>query len=121
MKYVYAFLALLALVVPASQAQVTPTTVLVSWVAPTKFVDGTPITAPITYQFYVGTSGKEVKSGTPVSGLALNIAVPPPGTQVCVQLTAIVNGVESDRTPEACAVMPYPQPTSPTVVTITIK
>lgn len=112
---------ILALLATAMVAQAATPTVTVSWVAPTANVDGTPIAGPITYQFYVGTSGKEVKSGQPVSGLTMNIAAPPPGQQVCVQLTAIVNGVESDKTSEACAVMPFPQPNGPTVVTIVIK
>lgn len=120
MKRVFAILALLAFGAPATEAQAAPT-VTVSWVAPTTDVNGVALTGPITYQFYVGTSGKEVKSGNPVSGLMMNIAAPAPGVQVCVQLTAIVNGIESDKTPETCTVMPFAQPNSPTVVTIVIK
>lgn len=121
MKLIYAFLALLMLGVPVSQAQAAPQ-VTVSWVAPSKFTDGTTIAGAITYQLYVGTSGKEAKFGNPVTAPPYVITpTPAAGTQVCVQITATVNATESDKTPEACTTVPYPAPSSPTVVTIVVK
>lgn len=121
MKLIYAFLALLMLGVPVSQAQAAPQ-VTVSWVAPAKFTDGTTITSAITYQLYVGASGKEAKFGNPVTAPPYVITpTPAAGTQVCVQITATVNATESDKTPEACTTVPYPAPSSPTVVTIVVK
>lgn len=121
MKFVYAFLALLMLVVPASQAQAT-SQVTVSWTAPTKNTDGSAISGAVTYQLYVGASGKEAKLGNPVTAPPYVITpTPAPGTTVCAQITAIANAVESDKTPEACTTIPYPTPNSPSVVTIVVK
>jgi len=122
MKLAFAFLALLILGVPASQAQAAAPQVTVSWVAPTKNEDGSAISGAITYQLYVGTSGKEAKFGNPVTAPPYVITpTPAAGTQVCVQITAMVGGVESAKTSEACATMPFPTPGSPTVVTIVVK
>ena len=115
------FIGLLALLASAAAFAAAPQ-ITVSWTAPTANTDGTAITGAITYQLYVGTSGKEAKFGNPVTSPPYIITpTPAPGSQVCVQVTAIANGVESDRTPEACTVVPFPVPGSPTVVTIVIK
>jgi len=130
MKYLKAFkLSLIGLVIIlvthfASAQGTTPPQFTITWVGPTNYIDGTPIgTAAITYQLYAGAgSGKEAKLGSPVTSPPYVITPSPsPGTNECVQITAIVNGVESAKSAEACATMPFPAPTSPTVVTITIK
>lgn len=114
---IFAVLAIVR-VVHAATPQLT-----VTWTAPSNYVDGTAIgTAAITYQLYAGASGKEVKLGNPVTSPPYVISpTPAPGVTECVQVTAIVNGVESAKTPEACGTIPYPAPNTPTVVTITIK
>lgn len=100
----------------------TPPTVTVAWVAPTLNTDGTSITGALTYQLYVGASGKEASFGKPVLASPTVITpTPAPGSSVCVQVTAIANGVESDRSAEACTTIPYPTPTFPTVITIVVK
>ena len=100
----------------------SPPTVTVAWVAPTQNTDGTAINGALTYQLYVGASGKETSFGSPVSASPFVITpTPAPGSNVCVQVTAIANGVESARSTEACTTIPYPTPNFPAVITIVIK
>lgn len=122
MKRILSILALLTFCAPVVQAQAATPVVTITWVAPTQNVDLTPITAPLTYQLYIGKSGAEVKSGSPLAATSFTLTPSPaPGTQVCVKVTAIANGVESAQSGEACATMPFPAPNSPTVVSIVIK
>lgn len=116
--WVYALVALLCW----SQVLAAGPSVNITWAAPTANADGTAITGALTYQLYSGASGAEVKTGTPVSASPYVLSAGlTPGKSICVQLTAIANGVESDKTPEACATVPFPKPKSPTTVTVTIK
>lgn len=116
------FFLISALFLTMAEAQGAPQ-FTVTWTAPTAYTDGTLIgTAAITYQLYSGASGAEVKLGNPVTSPPYVITpAPAPGKPLCVQVTAIVNGVESVKSAEACGTMPYPAPNSPTVITITIK
>jgi hypothetical protein len=99
-----------------------PSAFAVTWSAPLLMSDGTKIATPITYQVYLGPTGQEKVFGTPVSAPPYVIKpTPTPGVATCVQVTAIVGGVESARTPEACATVPLPPPNPPTSVTVTIK
>lgn len=102
----------------------TPPQANVSWNAPTTYVDGSPITStsPITYQLYIGSSGKEAKFGAPISNsTSMTVSsLPVSGTQWCAQVSAIVAGVESALSTEACTVVPFPTPNSPIVITIVI-
>lgn len=115
------FAVLLLALLPLAHA-VTPPQFTVSWTAPVNNTDGSVISGAITYQMYAGVGpGKEVKLGTPVSSPPYVITPVAPGTNECVQVTAIVNGVESAKSAEACSTMPLPSPNSPTIITITIR
>jgi len=93
----------------------------VTWSAPTQYTDGTAIAGAITYQVYAGPSGQEVKFGNPVTASPYVInPTPAPGTTLCVQVTATVAGIESDRPTEVCGTVPR-QPKGPATTTITIK
>ncbi len=94
---------------------------VVNWVKPTTFADGTPLTGTVTYQLYIGPSGKEVKFGNPVTSPPYSATSPAPGVNQCAQVTVIANGVESDRSAEACATIPYPKPAMVTSVTVSVK
>ncbi len=111
------------LLLGASVTEATAPQFTITWTAPKTNVDGTAISGAITYQVYAGVgSGKEVKIGTPVSAASYVLTpLPAPGSNECVQVTAIANGVESARSVEACATVPFPAPSSPTVITISIK
>jgi len=122
MKYLLLALFGAAFVLPPIVAAASPT-LTVTWTAPTKKEDGSLIAGTLTYQLYSGVSGKEVKLGVPVtaSPYIVTTGIPAPGQTLCFQVTAILNGVESVRTPEACVTIPYPRPVSPTQITVTVK
>jgi len=116
---VLAILALLAIVRVVHAATLPAFTI--TWSAPTQYTDGTTIAGPITYQVYAGASGQEVKLGNPVTASPYVInPTPAPGTTLCVQVTATVAGIESDRPTEVCGTVPR-QPKGPATTTITIK
>ena len=99
-----------------------PAQFIVTWSAPTQFVDGTTITTPILYRVYAGPSGKEVPLATPVTAPPfIVLPLPPAGTTECVQVTAEVNGVESARSPEICKGIPFPVPNPPSKVAADVK
>lgn len=87
----------------------------VGWDAPTLNTDGTAITAPLTYNVYSGAKGAEVLDQAAVIGLAANVAATP-GVEKCIEVTAVANGVESDRSAEVCTTKPFPKPLPPTNV-----
>lgn len=106
----------------AACAQAATPVVTVMWTPPTTFVDGTPIVGAITYQLYVGASGAETKFGNPVTAPPYVITpTPKSGVTTCGKVTAIVNGVESAQSVEACGTVPFPTSNSPTTIIITIK
>lgn len=111
-------LLLFLLAVTGSEAQTaTPQQFSITWTAPTANTDGTPISGPISYQLYAGAPGQEVKFGAPVTSPPYLInPVPAAGTTECVQITAIVAGVESAKTPEICAGIPALSPAPPSNV-----
>lgn len=117
-KTLFALLALLS--VTAAQAA-TPV-VTVTWTRSTTYTDSTPIVNPVTYQLYVGATGAEVAYKTPVASPPyVLVPTPAPGTQVCVQVTATVDAVESARSPEVCTVIPKATPAAPGAVKITVS
>lgn len=112
--------ALLAFGISVALAAALTTTV--TWTSPTTNTDGSAITGPITYQLYVGPKGAEVKYKTPVTSPPyVLVPTPPAGSQVCAEVTATVNAVESAPSAEVCANIPAPTPNPPTNVSITVK
>lgn len=114
--------ALMALTAGLVSAQAAaPSAFTITWIPPTQFVDGTILTGAVTYQMYVGVTGKEVAYKTPVTSPPY-VLVPTPaaGTSTCVQVTATVNGVESARSAEVCATVPFTAPNIPTAVAVTV-
>jgi len=123
MKFPFLLVSTLIILSMAFAAMAATPTLTVNWMAPTQNGDGTAITGAITYQLYVGPTGKEVKFGNPVTSppYVITTGIPAPGGTICVQVTATVNAIESARTPEACATIPYPRPGSPVQVSVTVK
>ena len=111
-RKIFAGLAGLSLIGAAVAATLTAT-----WTAPTTNTDGSPITAPLTYNVYSGASGAEVRtqSGLTVTTQALTAAA---GVKQCVQVTAVANDLESARTPEVCATPSFSVPNAPTGLTL---
>lgn len=117
-KIIFALLALLSTNVFSATAPI----VTVNWSRPTLNTDGSAITSPITYQLYVGTAGHEVIYKTPVTSPPyILVPTPAPGSQVCVQVTATADSVESAPSAEICKTLPKSTPNAPTAVTITIS
>lgn len=94
-----------------------------TWTAPSSFTDGTaiPSTDTITYNLYIGTSGKgsepTTATQTGITAITLTTSGYTAGESVCGEVTAIVNGVESGRSNEACKNFPN-QPNAPTNLTV---
>ena len=90
--------------------------VTVSWVAPTTYTDGTPLTGAITYNLYLmnqSTTTPYVTGITSTSSLRSGLSA---GTK-CYAVTAVVNGVESAQS-ESVAVMVTAAPSPPTGLTV---
>lgn len=87
-----------------------------AWTPPTANTDGSTIAAPITYNTYIGASGAEVLVGAGLTTASTTASVAA-GATACLQVTAVVNGVESARTTEVCKTEPFPTPNAPTNVT----
>lgn len=109
MKRLLPLLLLVPLVALAASAAVT-------WTAPTGYTDGTTIAAAdkITYNLYAGAKGAEVLLQSGLTAPPANIPAQP-GVEVCGEVTAVVNGVESDRSNEGCTTKPFPKPNAPTL------
>lgn len=88
-----------------------------TWAAPTLNTDGSAITDAITYNVYAGASGKEVLLKSGVTAPTLSVATTA-GTATCVQVTTVVDTVESARTPEVCVTSSFPTPDPPTTLTL---
>ena len=114
--------AVAALSACSSRAQTAVNPAVWSWTAPTTFADGTaiPSTDAITYNLYVGTAGKGSEATTPVqTGITATTVTTSgyaAGAVVCGEVTAVVNGVESARSNEACKTFPD-VPSPPTNLT----
>lgn len=109
---------LLSLLGAASLAG-TPSAVL-SWVAPTTFTDGSPLTGTVTYNVYQGPTGAETLTTTGVTALtwSANPASLTAGSSICWTVTAVVGGVESAPSNEVCK--SFPKVSSPPS-TLTVK
>lgn len=111
---------------PPSAPVATPSSLTASWVAPTTYVDTTPIADPtsITYNLYSALQGApKVQVASGIIGLVTMQTVTP-GTW-CYEITAVVASVESAHSPESCGVMasstPAPSaPGKPTVTSVTV-
>jgi hypothetical protein len=116
------FIALLAAAIPTAFAAGASGSVIWAWSAPTTYADGTalPSGTVITYNLYVGTAGPGSEAATPVqtgiSALTVTTTGYSPGQNVCAELTAVVNGLESVKSNEACKAFPNP-PGPPTGLT----
>lgn len=92
------------------------------WSAPTAFTDGTPIpsTDTITYNLYLG-SAPGAEAATPaqtgITALTATSTGFSAGQEVCGNLTAVVNGLESAHSNEACKTFPA-VPNPPTGLTV---
>ena len=101
-----------ALTACSIKAQTSSDTATFTWTAPTTFTDGTtiPTSDVITYDTFVGTAGKGSEPGGPTAaGLSVLTWIGSgyaPGTTVCGVVTAIVNGVMSSPSNEACKSFP---------------
>ena len=105
---------LLALLLPAAALAQSPKAVIagsdltLSWVAPTTYTDGTPITDPITYNLY--NNGVLIASGlTSPTSTRMALAVGNP----CYSATAVVDGVESVPSSPCYAVSVIAKPKTP--------
>ena len=120
-KLITGALAALAVVALAScsvRAQTSNNSATWSWTAPTTFTDGTaiPSTDAITYDIFVGTAGHGSETAATASGLTATTWTGSgykPGAVVCGTVTAIVNGVMSSPSNEACKTFPD-VPSAPT-------
>ena len=95
-----------------------PRTAKLTWVAPTKDVEGGDIIGPITYTVYAGVKGSaknEVVRG--LSAVTYTVAALPPG-ETCFEVTANTEGGESARSSEVCKTFPIPRPAAPSSVVV---
>lgn len=94
-----------------------------SWTAPADFTNGMaiPSSDTITYNVYIGTAGPGSEASTPVqtglTAVSVTTSGYAAGQTVCGQITAVVGGLESARSNEACKTFPVP-PDSPTGLTV---
>jgi len=114
MKHILSIVAALAAIPAFAQAANTAT---LTWVAPTTYVDGTPVTAVLTYNIYQGVQGAaKTKSPTPVSGLTTTISTGLLSkTTYCWQVSASDGAVEGALSNEACKTFPASAPTAPSL------
>lgn len=79
-----------------------------TWTAPADFTNGTaiPSSDAITYNLYLGTAGSGSEAATPaLTGITADSVTTSgyvAGTTVCGEVTAVVNGMESAHSSEAC-------------------
>lgn len=87
-----------------TQTPAVPTAELLGWSAPTEYVDGTPISAPITYNLYRSHGGKpyvRIRIGIAARKATVtgNIVA---GVEDCFEVSAVVDTVESAVTLPVC-------------------
>jgi len=104
----------------------TPTATL-AWGAPVDYTSGQPISGTITYNIYQGTQTTpstptltKVQSGVTSTGATVTAGLTP-GTTQCFAVTAVVAGVESAQSLQACKAIPLPTPGVPTTLTVTVQ
>lgn len=94
---------------------------VISWVAPTQYVDGTPLTEALTYNVYQYESGAWVKVANNVNALLYSISVPV-GTSDYEVTAVTADGRESALSAMATVTVPAPPKPLPGVPTgVTIK
>lgn len=105
----------------AALAQSAPS-VLVAGSAPTTNVDGSTITATLTYNLYQSVQGGTlVKVQGPLTTLSATVTAGlTPGSTQCFTFTAIEGGNESAKAPSACAAIPLPTPNAPSQITVVV-
>lgn len=95
-----------------------PRQATLTWTAPATYIDGSPITEPITYNVYEGLCSLTTlpKVLGPITGLGVTRINQPIGA-MCYQITAQTpNGGESARTNRGSKTFPWPAPnTAPTL------
>jgi len=110
----------LAFLASLAQAQ----TATLSWTAPTTFTNGSAISGTITYNLYAGVQGStlaKIQSAiTTATTTVTGSTSLPAGTTVCFAVTAVVAGVESAQSAQACAAVPLPTPGVPTQITVVV-
>jgi hypothetical protein len=99
------------------------TTATLAWTAVTTNKDGSPVTPPITYNLYQGTTIAnlaKVQSGLTSPAATVTTGLTPGSTQEFA-VTAVENGVESAMSSVTSAVIPFPTPSAPTGLTVTLS
>lgn len=125
LKRLFALLTVLC-VAPLAFGQTASGTVDWVYTAPTQFTDGTaiPSTDMIAFNLYAGTAGPGSEAATPVqAGIRYLSAVTSgytAGENICGFVTAVVNGVESPHSSEACATFTG-TPAAPSNLTIKVN
>jgi hypothetical protein len=104
------WLVLATMAIPALSHAGTAT---LTWVAPTQNVDGTPITAALTYRVFGGVQGQSKSLITTTSAVTYTHTSAPNGVTYCYHVTAVANGLESAPSNEACKAIPVPPPSPP--------
>jgi hypothetical protein len=98
----------------------TTRTATIAFARPAKYVDGTDIAAAtaITYNVFQGAKGgTKVKVGE-ITGTSTTVNSGLQPGEVCFQISATANGVESARSNEACKSFAFP---ATETVTITVQ
>ena len=119
----YAMTALGILVLVAISAAVQaqePRTAVISFDAPTEYIDGTPI-APgtvIEYRVYQGAKGSGKPQVATITGTSTTINTGLQPGETCWQVSAVANGRESDLSNEGCKTFEFP---ATKAITITVR
>lgn len=99
-------------------AQTPPTrTATISFSAPTKYTDGSTITAgaTITYGVYQGLKGQFKTRVSTITATSTTVNTGLQASEYCWHITAIIGGTESDASEEKCKSFLKPE-----IVTITV-
>lgn len=92
----------------------------ITFYAPTKYTDGSSIAqgTQITYRLYQGEKGQTKTLAATLTSTATKVSTGlQAGKEYCWQVTAVINGQESERSNEACKAFAFPIPET---VTITV-
>jgi len=122
MRLLLAFMLAVAIAACVNHATAQGPSAVLSWTAPTTYTNGSLIgSATITYNIYQGLTGQE--GTTPVqtnlsATTATITAGLTPGTTQCFEVTALVAGVESAKSNEACKTFAPLVPSAPTSLTV---
>lgn len=95
-------------------------TATITFSAPTQYTDGSSIAAgtTITYRLYQGEKGQAKVQAATLTATATTVNTGlAAGKEYCWEVTAVINGVESAHSNEACKAFAFP---TPTAVTITV-